>query len=358
MRRALLLARRGFTPPNPLVGCVLVRGGEVVGEGWHRFAGAPHAEAEALAAAGERARDATAYVTLEPCAHFGRTPPCADALIRAGVRRVVAAVSDPDPRTAGAGLERLRAAGLDVACGLLEPEARAANAPFFHFHATGTPHVTLKAAVTLDGKIATASGDARWVTGAPARRFAHRLRARAGAVLCGIGTVLADDPLLTARIRGVPRQPLRVILDTRLRTPAASQLARTAAETPTLIVAGTDAPPSAAQELRAAGIEILLLATDNKNRIPLGPLLAELARRRIISVLVEGGGEVHAAFLKAGCVQRLLWFVAPKIAGGRHAPTSVGGAGAKRMAEALPLAPFHVRRMGADLLLESKPVPM
>ena len=221
MRRALRLAERGFTPPNPMVGCVLVRDGVNVGEGWHPYAGQPHAEVFALRAAGEKATGATAYVTLEPCSHFGRTPPCADALIAAKVKRVVVATPDPNPQVSGRGLARLQAAGIEVALGVLEAQARRVNEAFLHFHTTGIPFVTLKAAMTLDGKIATRTGDLQWITGPKARRFVHLQRARSGAVLVGIGTLLADDAQLTARLPGVtlPRQPLRIVVDSHLRTP-------------------------------------------------------------------------------------------------------------------------------------------
>src|SRR5690348_17045532 len=276
MARALRLAERGLftTQPNPGVGCGIARDGELIGEGWHQRAGKPHAEVFALRQAGERARGATAYVSLEPCAHFGRTPPCADALIAAGVGRVVAAVVDPDPRVAGEGLARLRAAGTPAEAGVLEDEARRLTEAFFHFHATGRPLVILKAATTLDGKIATRTGDSKWITGPRARAWVHRLRARVGAVLCGVGTVLADDPLLTARFRGAPRQPLRIILDPRLRTPPQSNLARTARESPVLVVTTDAVDPERAKTLHDCGLEVLRLPAETNNQLPLGLLLA------------------------------------------------------------------------------------
>ncbi|HLV80327.1 MAG TPA: bifunctional diaminohydroxyphosphoribosylaminopyrimidine deaminase/5-amino-6-(5-phosphoribosylamino)uracil reductase RibD, partial [Chthonomonadaceae bacterium] len=248
MRRALRLAARGWTYPNPMVGCVIVREGEIVGEGYHPTAGQPHAELFALEQAGERARGATAYVTLEPCCHFGRTPPCTNALIRAGVGRVVAATLDADPRVRGQGLAALQAAGIATSVGLLEALARQLNEAFLHFHATGTPFITLKAAMTLDGKIATRTGEAHWITGEAARRYVHRLRGQSGAVLVGIGTLLADDPQLTARLPGrrLVRQPLRIVVDSRLRTPPEAQAVRLAAvspdETPLLIATTENAP--------------------------------------------------------------------------------------------------------------------
>lgn len=355
MRRALRLATKGFTTPNPRVGCVIVRDGAVVGEGYHLAAGAPHAEAVALARAGHRAAGATAYVTLEPCAHQGRTPPCADALIAARVARVVACMEDPDPRVRGAGIDRLRRAGVNVRTGVLHDEAAAINAPFLHFHRTGRPHVTLKCAMSLDGKIATRTGDSKWITGLAARRYVHRERAQAGAVVCGVGTVLADDPMLTARFAGVPRQPLRVILDSLLRTPPTARVVESARDFPTLIAAGVEAPAAKEDALEARGVQIVRLPSDNYSGVSLNALLAELARRQVISLLVEGGGETHASFLSAGLADRLLWFVAPLIIGGRDARSPVEGLGATAVADAVRMSRLRVRRIRDDLLIECTP---
>jgi diaminohydroxyphosphoribosylaminopyrimidine deaminase/5-amino-6-(5-phosphoribosylamino)uracil reductase len=357
MRRALRLAERGFTPPNPMVGCVLVKDGQVVGEGFHPYAGAPHAEVFALRAAGARARGATAYVSLEPCCHYGRTPPCVQALIEAGVARVVAAVTDPNPQVCGRGLALLREAGITAEVGVLEEEARRLNAAFFHFQKTRRPYITLKAAMTLDGKIATRTGDSRWITGEAARRYVHRLRAQSGAVLCGIGTVLADDPMLTARLKPeAPRQPLRIVLDPSLRLPLTAKLVTTARQTPTLLVTAKQADPAKIENLYKYGVDILYVDTDTKGELALESLLAELGRREIISILVEGGGNTHAALLAGRYAHRLLWFIAPKLIGGRCAPTPIEGEGAQRMADAMALAPFHVRRFGSDIMLETFPI--
>jgi len=362
MRRALRLAAKGFTPPNPMVGCVLVRDGAIVGEGYHHAAGHPHAEANALAAAGDRAAGATAYVTLEPCSHWGRTPPCADALIRARVARVVCASSDPNPKVAGSGLDRLRAAGIPAETGVLEADAIRLNEAFFHFHATSLPFVTIKVAATLDGKIATRTGDSRWVTGEPARRHAHRIRAQSGAVMVGIGTLLADDPRLTARLRpSSPRQPLRIVVDSALRTPPGASAvaeARARPEEPPLLIATTDRADSArAAALEGAGVEIARLPSTAEGRVDLVVLMRQLAEREIISVLCEGGGEMNAALLAAGLAHKALVFLAPKIVGGRDAPTAVEGAGAEWMGEATPVAGMRVRRIGGDLLVEGRIYP-
>jgi diaminohydroxyphosphoribosylaminopyrimidine deaminase/5-amino-6-(5-phosphoribosylamino)uracil reductase len=358
MRRALRLAVKGFTPPNPMVGCVVVKNGEIIGEGYHPVAGQPHAEVFALREAGERAEGAIAYVTLEPCCHWGRTPPCTDALIAAKVARVVAATTDNDPRVGGKGMEILRVAGIATTVGVLEEEARRVNEAFFHFHATGTPFVTLKAAMTLDGKTATRTGESQWITGPKARRQVHTLRAQSGAVLAGIGTVLADDPSLTARLPGValPHQPLRIIVDSRLRTPPGAKAVRIAAEQPEqvpLLIATTDsADRERERELARPGVEILRLPTAAQGRVDLAALMAVLARRQIISVFAEGGGEIHAALLESGLAQKALFFIAPKIIGGRDAPTPIEGMGAAHIADLWNLESLRVRRYGADIALE------
>ena len=358
MRRALRLAARGFTPPNPMVGCVIVRDGAIVGEGFHPFAGQPHAEIFALRDAGERARGATAFVTLEPCSHQGRTPPCADALIAAGVARVVAATKDPNPKVSGAGLERLRQAGIAVRVGLLEARARKQNEAFFHFHETQTPFLTLKAAMTLDGKIATANGDSKWITGGAARRYVHLLRAQSGAVLTGIGTLLADDPQLTARLPGMklPRQPLRIIVDSQLRTPPTAQVVQVAARqpdfAPLLIAAAESASAEREAALSRPGVEIARFPHDANGRVDLIALRKALTKRHIISILTECGGELNAALLSAGLVQKALFFIAPKLLGGQDAPTPVEGAGRAYMAQAELLSSFCIRRFREDVALE------
>jgi diaminohydroxyphosphoribosylaminopyrimidine deaminase / 5-amino-6-(5-phosphoribosylamino)uracil reductase len=357
MRRALQLAARaqGRTAPNPMVGAVVVRDGACVGEGYHHRAGEPHAEALALAAAGPLAAGADLYVTLEPCAHHGRTPPCVNAVLRAGVGRVFAAMRDPDERVAGRGIEELRRRGVAVEVGLLEPEARALNEAYMKFKQRGVPFVTLKVAMTLDGKIASATGDSRWVTGEAARRYAHRLRDRHDAVLVGIGTARADDPLLTARLPGA-RNPMRVILDTCAALPLESALARTAPEVPTLLACGPDPPAERARVLAAQGVELLPLPLQGAHP-SLDALLRALARRSVMSLLVEGGAEVAASFLDAGAVDRLEFFLAPKIIGGRTAPGPVGGPGRPRMADALPIHNLKVRRLGQDYLISASLSP-
>ncbi|KAF0810745.1 (S)-2-hydroxy-fatty-acid dehydrogenase [Alcanivorax sp. S71-1-4] len=351
MTRALQLARRGLhtTDPNPRVGCVLVRDGDVVGEGWHQRAGEPHAERHALAAAGDRARGATCYVTLEPCSHTGRTGPCADALVEAGVARVVAAMRDPNPQVAGQGLERLRGAGIEVQCGVLEDAARALNPGFVRRMEQGLPWVRVKLAMSVDGRTAMASGESQWITGAEAREDVQRLRARSSAIVTGIGTVLADAPSLTVRpatwqlsdYGPTPvRQPLRVVLDRALRTPVDAAVIR--AEGACLIL--TTAETAHAQVLREAGADVL--AGDWSPR----QVLAELAGRGCNEVLVEAGAELAGAFVAAGCVDELVVYMAPMLLGSSARPL-LALPGLDRMADKYLLTLRDTRQVGVDLRL-------
>lgn len=357
MRAALALARRGLGNawPNPAVGCVLVRDGRVVGRGWTQPGGRPHAETEALRRAGPKARGATAYVTLEPCSHHGRTPPCCNALADAGVARVVMAMRDPDPRVNGRGLAMLRDAAIVVEEGLLEAEARAVNAGFFRRIESGLPIVTLKLATTLDGRIATATGESRWITGPEARRESHALRARHDAILVGSGTVLADDPDLTCRIPGMERVPmLRVVADARLRTPVSARLVATARTAPTCVITAPGHPPAALAPFIAAGVEVLTVSAPESG-LDLRAMLGALARRGVTRVLAEGGAGLAAGLLRAGLVDRLAWFHAPAVMGGDGHPAAEG----LRLAALAAMPRFHrvaVRPLGADLLTEYEPI--
>jgi diaminohydroxyphosphoribosylaminopyrimidine deaminase / 5-amino-6-(5-phosphoribosylamino)uracil reductase len=355
MRRALELAERGrgLTSPNPMVGAVVVMpAGEVVGEGFHARAGAPHAEVEALRAAGARARGATLYVTLEPCAHQGRTPPCAPAVIEAGVVRVVVAVTDPNPLVSGRGVAELRGAGVEVVTGVAAAEAERQNRAFLTAMRERRPHVTLKAGMTLDGKIADLHGASRWITGESARQHAHRLRSESDAIVVGIGTVLRDDPELTVRLaQPWPREPLRVVLDTGARTPPGARLIRAGRPTCAVIAVGSEAPHTRVKALADAGATIVVCRTRD-GRVDLGALLTELFAREVRAVLVEGGGEVHGAFLDAGLVDRVAMFAAPLLIGGRGATPVVGGAG-RELKSAVRLSDFTVTPLGDDLLVEA-----
>jgi diaminohydroxyphosphoribosylaminopyrimidine deaminase/5-amino-6-(5-phosphoribosylamino)uracil reductase len=353
MARALELAERGrgHVEPNPLVGAVVVRDGRAVGEGWHQRYGGPHAEVHALAAAGEAARGATLYVTLEPCCHHGKTPPCTEAVLRAGVRRVVAALPDPFPAVAGQGAAQLRAAGVEVEFGPGEAAARRQNAPYLKLLATGRPYVHAKWAMTLDGKIATRGGDSKWISNAASRRLVHALRGWVDAVVVGVGTAVADDPLLTARPPG-PRTAARVVLDSHARLPLTSALVRTAREVPT-VVATAAAPPAQAALLHAAGCEVLTLpGTDGRPDV--GALLAELGRRRMTNVLVEGGAAVLGAFLDAGAIDEVHVWIAPRLAGGAAALTAVGGRGVEKIAQALTLTECHVETVEGDVYVHGR----
>jgi len=331
MARALELAARGVgrVSPGPLVGCVVVSpSGEVVGQGYYIFEAIKHAETIALDHAGEKARGATAYVSLEPHAHHGRTSPCTDALIAAGIKRVVAPIEDLNPKVSGKGFAHLRAAGIQVETGLMREEAARVNEAYLHYMSTGLPFVHLKLAVSLDGKIATRTGDARWITGPEARARAHELRHEYDAILVGAGTVRSDDPLLTDR-SGLPRRrPLvRVVLDNKLRLSPESQLARSTSEAPVIVISNAD--------LRA--------------------VLKELADRSLQSVLIEGGAMVAGAFLEAGLVNKVTFFIAPKIIGGTTAPSAIGGAGIERMSDAFELERVSVVQRGKDIEITGYP---
>jgi diaminohydroxyphosphoribosylaminopyrimidine deaminase/5-amino-6-(5-phosphoribosylamino)uracil reductase len=351
MRVALREAAKGLgrTSPNPAVGAVLVRGGRVVARGHHAKAGGPHAEVVALRSAGARARGADLYTTLEPCDHFGRTPPCSVALLEAGVRRVFVGSADPNPLVNGKGIARLRREGVEVVEGVLGRECDALNAHWFRYIRDKRPYVTLKAAVTLDGRTATRTGDARWVSGEAARRWVHRLRDRVDAVLVGAGTARADDPALTARLpRRRGRDPVRVVLDTELSLPAGLKLFRERSPAPTIVA-------HASARTRRLGPKVeLLRCRRGKGGVDLRDLLAKLAGRGITHLLVEGGARVHARFLEEGLVDRVAVFVAPKLAGSDGVPL-FAGRGPARMADALRLEEVEVERVGEDVLVVGRP---
>lgn len=357
MRLALRVAKRGMgkTSPNPLVGAVVVKGRNILGRGYHRRAGEAHAEILALRQAGKKASGATLYLNLEPCAHFGKTPPCTLAILHAGIQRVVAGMKDPNPLVSGRGIRQLRRAGVQVEVGVLKEECQELNAPFCKFITARKPFVTLKAAVSLDGKMATRSGDSRWISSGASRNYVHHLRQFSDAVMVGIGTVLKDDPLLTVRLPGKnpPGHPLRVIVDSRLRIPLHSKLARTARRYPTLVATTEVASSSKIKGLARAKLEVLVIKSDAQRRVSLKALMEELARRGVVTVLLEGGSTLNASALKERLVDRFLFFIAPRIIGGQRAPGVIGGEGAMRLKEAEALKITKVRRIGPDLLIEA-----
>lgn len=354
MRLALREAKKGIgrTSPNPAVGAVVVKNGTVVGKGYHRKAGTPHAEVHALNDAGAKARGATIYVTLEPCNHTGRTPPCTAAIIKSGIRRVVIGMADPNPWVNGGGADYLASQGLTVTRGVLETECRAINRPFVKQTTTGLPWVTMKAAVSLDGRIATVTGHSNWITGKEARHHVHRLRDRVDAILIGSGTALADDPSLTTRLPGGRgRDPVRVVLDTDLRLPVGAKMLSQKSAARTLVFCGPQPAAGKVKALEAAGALIRPVALAKGGGLDLRLVLRQLGSEGITSVLVEGGGTVHGALLRAGLVDEVQFFVAPIFIGGDGVP-AVGGLGVRVVSRAPRLTEVHSRRLGDDLLIE------
>lgn len=353
MREAMALAAlgEGTTRPNPRVGCVMVRDGRAVGSGYHEAAGQPHAEALAVRRAGERARGATLYVNLEPCGHQGRTPPCADFLVERGIARVVAAVTDPNPRVNGRGFARLREAGIAVEVGLLEAEARRLNAPFFRWHQTGRPRVTLKIATTIDGMLTAAGGRSRWITGEPARRFAHRLRLRADAILVGAGTVRADDPALDVRLPGCAAERLRVVLSPRADVAPDSRLfSRRGPDDPLpRLYAARDLPADA--ESRWAGKADVVRVPAPAGKLDLAAVLDDLGRAGVQSLLVEGGGKTFASFLADGLADEVACFTSPRIFGARGGVPVADGATVDDPALGVALEVVRTAPLGDDLFV-------
>ena len=353
MRLALDLAAkgRGWTNPNPMVGAVIVKDGRVIGEGYHHRCGGLHAEREAFANCTESPAGATLYVTLEPCCHHGRQPPCTDAILEAGIRRVVVGSWDPNPLVAGKGLAFLRAHGVEVEIGVLQAECDALNDVFFHYIRTKRPYVVMKYAMTLDGKIATRTGASQWITGEEARQQVHRDRHRYAAIMAGVGTVLTDDPLLTCRMEG-GRNPVRVICDTHLRTPLDSQLVRSARKVPTILAVG-EAAPAQATPYRDAGCQVWTLP-ERDGHVDLSVLMERLGATEIDSVLLEGGGTLNWAALESGIVQRVQAYIAPKLFGGKDAKSPVVGLGVELPAQAVKLKNTTVTQIGEDFLLEGE----
>jgi diaminohydroxyphosphoribosylaminopyrimidine deaminase/5-amino-6-(5-phosphoribosylamino)uracil reductase len=358
MSRALALAIRGqgCVEPNPMVGCVLVRNGQIVGEGFHDRFGGLHAEVNALAAAGHNARDATAYVTLEPCCHHGKTPPCAEALLRSGVTRVVIAVQDPFPEVNGGGIHQLRQGGMQCDVGLRAVEATWLLAPYQKLVTIQRPWIIAKWAMTLDGKLATRSGDSQWISSEASRAVVHQLRGRVDAVMVGSGTARADNPLLTARPidrADLKRVATRIVVDSAASLSPASRLVQTAADIPVLVATAAEAPEQACQDLSAAGVEVFR-CTGKSHAGRLESLLDELGRRRMTNVLVEGGSNLLGTLFDMRAVDEVHVFIAPKLAGGFSAPGPVGGTGIERMASALRLADISIEELDGDVYVHGR----
>jgi diaminohydroxyphosphoribosylaminopyrimidine deaminase/5-amino-6-(5-phosphoribosylamino)uracil reductase len=353
MQRALDLAAQaqGRTSPNPMVGAVVVKDYQVMGEGYHMKAGTPHAEIHALQAAGDAARNATLYVNLEPCSHYGRTPPCADAIVRAGVKRVVVAGLDPNPQVSGRGLKILQDAGIETVTGVLEQQAQKLNLAFFKYIQTRTPLVSLKVAMTLDGKIATSSGESRWISGETSRKYVHQLRNVYDGIMVGIGTVLKDDPMLNTRLEDEDsRDPVRVIIDSKLDIPRSSNIVKTASQQKTIVFCGQQADDTNKEYLQEAGLTVVQLDVD-EDKLPLEEVLRVLGEMEIMTLLVEGGGEINGYLIEKGLIDKVYWFIAPKVVGGREAPTPVGGRGIPQLKNALLLKWMEIQRFDEDILI-------
>ncbi len=354
MRRALLLAARarGRTSPNPLVGAAIVRDGEIVGEGYHQKAGGAHAEVHALNQAGPLARGATMYITLEPCPHWGRTPPCTKAVIRSGIANAFVAMADADPRVAGNGIRQLEEAGIHVQVGLCEGEARRLNEVFIKYIMTKHPFVILKSAISLDGKIATASGESQWITSQASRLKGHEIRDQVDAILVGVGTVLRDNPSLTTRLPDPNgKDPIRIVVDSRGRTPPKAKIFNPDNDAGTLMAVTENAPPKNIESLKAVGAEVMVIEEED-GRVCLGALMRELGRKEITNVLIEGGGEINASALKAGIVDKIMFFIAPKLIGGKNAPGPIDGEGIECLSKAFELRDVKMTQINGDFLIE------
>lgn len=372
MRRAIELAKKGggFVHPNPLVGCVVVKDGTIIAEGYHEKYGEFHAERNALTRCQSETKDSLLYVTLEPCCHHGKTPPCTEIIIEKGIKKVYVGILDPNPLVAGKGVKRLQDAGIEVEVGLCADEIRELNKVFLKYITTKRPYVIMKTAMTLDGKIAAYTGDSRWVTNEESRKMVHQLRSEMAGVVVGIGTVLADDPMLNCRLDGNHHQPIRIVVDSNLRIPADSQLVKTAKEYKTVVattetVISTEAERSgeisfnyrrfldSLQTLEMRGLEVIHCASKD-GHVDINDLMAQLGAQGIDSVLLEGGGTLNAAFLEAGCVDEVWAFIAPKIIGGAAAKTPVSGKGIDRMSDAIKLQNIDIQNVNGDILIKGK----
>ncbi len=355
MRLALNLAKEaeGRTSPNPLVGAVIVKEAEIVGTGYHHYAGGAHAEINALKEAGEQAIDATIYINLEPCSHYGKTPPCADALIKARVKKVIIAMEDPNPQVVGRGISKLKEAGIEVKLGVLEEEAKRLNEVFIKQIATQSPFVILKNAITLDGRVATKSGDSKWISGVESRQLVHKLRDRVDGILVGIGTVLADNPQLTTRLENGGRDPIRVILDSQLKISLDAQVITQKSKAKTIVATTVASDPIKQEQLKEKGVKIIVAGNGKRVEIPL--LLKKLFALGITSLLVEGGSAVNTSFFEEKLVDKYYTFIAPKLIGGVNAVPVIGGLGVDKISEGVEISNKEVKLLGDDILVIGYP---
>ena len=354
MRTALSLARKGLgaTSPNPMVGAVLVKGGKIVGKGYHKKAGGPHAEVAALLDAKEEAKGATLYVNLEPCVHFGKTPPCADALIEAGIKKVVVSMLDPNPQVNGRGVQKLRKAGIDVKVGLLEEEAKRLNEAFIVSMERKRPFFTLKAALSLDGKIATKTCDSKWISNEESRKYTDSLRAVADGILVGINTVIADNPMLIPKIVHPKKIPVRIVLDSKLRIPLACDMVKTSEKYPTWVFTGDDSRADKEAKLKSMGIDVIRVPKDENGRVSLKPVCDELYKRGIMDVIIEGGGEVNGSLLKEGLIDKIFFFYGSILIGGKGAFNLIGGKGIDFLKDAYRIDIVTLKRFKDNICIE------
>jgi diaminohydroxyphosphoribosylaminopyrimidine deaminase/5-amino-6-(5-phosphoribosylamino)uracil reductase len=354
MERALELAQKGagYTNPNPLVGAVIVRDGKIIGEGYHEIYGSHHAEVNAFKNATEEVKGATMYVTLEPCSHYGNTPPCANAIVEKGIKRVVVSLGDPNPEVSGTGIKILRNNGIDVVTGVLEQDSRKLNEIFLKYITTKLPFCIMKTAMTLDGKIAARTGDSKWITNEESRKYVHQLRHRVSAIMVGVGTVIKDDPLLNTRFEdGNGSDPIRIVVDTSGRTPLESKLLNMKSNARTIIATTEFAAQERIKEFKSKDVEVIVTPL-KENKVDLKYLMKELGKRKIDSVLLEGGSELNYSAMEAGIIDKVYSFIAPKFIGGKDAKTPIGGLGRALMKDAFVLKDIEIYRFGDDIMLE------